>query len=62
MNCVKSDKIKDTLRKDYTDKGRVVKKRVRADKRKMLEEMAKKAEEVAEKRNGHSVQNHKYHL
>ena len=49
MNCVKSDRIKDILRKDHTDKDREVKKRVRADKRKMFEEMAKKAEEAAKK-------------
>ena len=49
MNCVKSDRIKDRLRKDYIDKDREVKKRVRADKREMLEEMAKKAEEAAKK-------------
>ena len=48
MNCVKSDIIKDRLRKDYTDRDREVKKIVRAKKGKMLEEMAKKAEEVAE--------------
>ena len=49
MNYVKSDRIKDRLRKDYIDKDREVKKRVRADKREMLEEMAKKAEEAAKK-------------
>ena len=49
MNCVKSDRIKERLRKNYTDKDREVKKRVRADKRKTLEEMAEKAEEAAEK-------------
>ena len=49
MNCVKSDRIKDRLRKDYVDKDREVKKRVRADEREMLEEMAKKAEEAAKK-------------
>ena len=49
MNCVKSDRIKGRLRKDYTDKDREVKKRVRADKRKMQEEMEKKAEEAGEK-------------
>ena len=49
MNCIKSDIIKDRLRKDYIDKDREVKKRVRADKREMLEEMAKKAKEAAKK-------------
>ena len=49
MNCIKSDIIKDRLRKDYIDKDREVKKRVRADKREMLEEMAKKAKEDSKK-------------
>ena len=49
INCVKSDRIKGRLRNDYTGKDREVKKRVTADKRKMLKEMAKKAEEAAEK-------------
>ena len=62
MNCVKSDRIKDRLRKDYTGKDREVKKRVRADKREMLEEMAKKAEEAAKKNEMGTLQNNEYHL
>ena len=52
LNCEKSDRIncEDRLRNDYTGKDREVKKRFRAGKRKMLlKEMAKKAEEAAEK-------------
>ena len=49
MNCVKSDRIKGRLRKDCTEKDREVKKRVKADKTEMLQEMAKKAEEAAER-------------
>ena len=55
INAVRSERIKERLGKEYSDKDKEVKKSMRRDKRKWIDDLAKEAEKAAQTGNMKSV-------
>src|SRR5579871_154650 len=55
INCTKSERQKDKVRKEYADLNRLVKKSARTDKRKFIENLAEQAETAAKSHDLHTL-------